>query len=835
MSSALIRQQSFAGGEIAPERYGRTSDPKHAHSLRTCKNFLPTVHGALLNRSGTTFVASAKGQAYLRRFVFSDGQALVLEFGNLYVRFIYNGAQVVTGGPPVPYELATPYALADVPRLKLAQAGDVITIAHPSYQPRDLTRVSNTNWTLAVIPFTPPAAFIPQTLAITQRAADNAPAYDNAHVYTSGDYTNDGSATWIALQATVGNPPPASAGVLGVLLYTRYWALALDPSHIAKAWEVVVTARYKDAFGIEHETLPSASAGMTAAVLSDRPALYSWAAPPDPGFPYKLTGYSVYRGRNGLWGWLDDTDAATTTFKDDGHEPNYGIQPPKGTNPFKVADGVNAENTTKWPGGVTYHEQRRVFFRSDAKPDHFLGSFVGDIGRFDVNDPAQESDAYDWRISSQLLEEIRSARSLGRLVLFTGQSEFSAQGKDGGAISPMNVEVRRHSSHGSSYLDPVEVEHALLFNTAKGNYVRDFFFDYNANAFVGAELTEAARHFFRGRTIVDWAHARVPHHLVWIVRDDGVLLSLTYDRATQTIAWAQHETDGTVESVCSVPEGTEDAVYVIVNRAGGRFIERMASRDYIPDQRFAIFLDSALSFDGRNTGVVTMNVSGATYEGGDQVTVLASAASFAATDVGDRIVIDPDGDSPTPITITAFTDATHVTGTLEAPLPAELQAASTTNWAWARDTLTGLNHLEGQEVTVLADASVQGPFTVVGGAIVLTTPAAIATVGLPYTADAELLDVPQDAVRTNVKGVLRVEVEVVASRGLYAGEDFDNLRPWRQRKVSDAFGPVPLETGRVEVTIGATWNKGGRAVLRQVDPLPLTIVAATREVEVGGR
>ena len=60
MSSTLLRQQSFAGGEISPEFQGRTGDPRYGRSLRTCKNFLPTVHGALLNRAGTKFVALAQ-------------------------------------------------------------------------------------------------------------------------------------------------------------------------------------------------------------------------------------------------------------------------------------------------------------------------------------------------------------------------------------------------------------------------------------------------------------------------------------------------------------------------------------------------------------------------------------------------------------------------------------------------------------------------------------------------------------------------------------------------------------------------------------------------------
>jgi hypothetical protein len=139
-------------------------------------------------------------------------------------------------------------------------------------------------------------------------------------------------------------------------------------------------------------------------------------------------------------------------------------------------------------------------------------------------------------------------------------------------------------------------------------------------------------------------------------------------------------------------------------------------------------------------------------------------------------------------------------------------------------------------VTVLGDGYVQGPFTVAGGQIgPLSPPAFIAVAGLAYTSDAELLDVAADSARSNVKSVLKVQLEVVASRGFFVGEDFDNLREWQQRQVSTNWGLVPLETGRAEVGIGASWNQGGTAVLRQVDPLPLTVIAATREVEVGGR
>jgi hypothetical protein len=852
MASSTPRQDRFDGGETADTWYGRTSSPRYGISLRTCKNFLPLQHGALVNRAGFMYVGPprAAGPKY-RAFIFSDAQAFILEFTPGFVRFWTPAGGLVVDGGGLPVEVATPYGAADLDRLKFSQSGDVVVIDHPSYQPRELTRITNTNWTIGTESSSPPPAFIPQTLTINERAADNAPAYNGAATYSPGQYVNDGNATFICLLTTTGNAPPVSGGVLTAILFTRYWALALDFAHVARDWSIVVTAKYRDERGIERETLPSVAVGMTACIAVDRPAKYSWAPPPNPGVSYKLTGYRVYRGRNGIFGWLDDTDVATTTFKDDGDAPNYGIQPPRGTNPFLVADGVNTAATSKWPGCVTHHESRRVHARTDAKPNHFFGSRQDDFGNHDVNFPVVDTDAYDFGISSQELEEIRSVVSFHRLLLFTGQGVFSAEGAPGFPITPNSIRVPKHTRAGASYLDPLLLQDSgVLFTTAKGNYVRDLVYDYRTETFQAGRIDTYARHLLKGHTIVDWCYAEEPYGVLWLVRDDGVLLSCTYDRGTDTIGWARHPTRGQVKRVVCAPDGTEDAVFVHVVRNGVLCFERMATRElpqiadgvdaetgltnYRDDVRFCVFLDASLKFDGRNTAATTMKVTGASFDAEQIVTVEVSNASFVLTDIGDQIVIDPDG-VPTHITVQARTDASHVTGRLEESLPAAFQAVPTTAWGWARDTLTGYGHLEGQTVKVLADGMVQGPFVVAGGNIPLEKPALIAVAGLSYNADAELLDLAAAAARTNQKVIVKMTWEVVKSRSFLVGEKFTDLKPAQLRKVSDNFGVPKLVTDQVSVDVNSTWNKGARAVVRQADPLPLTIVAAIREVEVGGR
>lgn len=150
--------------------------------------------------------------------------------------------------------------------------------------------------------------------------------------------------------------------------------------------------------------------------------------------------------------------------------------------------------------------------------------------------------------------------------------------------------------------------------------------------------------------------------------------------------------------------------------------------------------------------------------------------------------------------------------------------------------VTGLTHLNGLSVVGVADGNVLDAVTVSGGVADFTAQLedapAVLWAGLRHDCDAELLDVPNEKGRNRT--VTRALVEVVASRGLWVGEDAGHLTEWEQREVADSYGATTADTTLVEVPISGSWNAGGRLLLRQVDPLPLTVVGVTRRVEYGG-
>lgn len=156
MPNIKLLQMSFAGGEIAPQMFGRIDDSKYHSGLAICRNFIPRPQGPAENRPGFQFVSEVKNSAQKVRlipFTYSTTQTMVIELGAGYFRFHTQGATLLNGS--VPYELANDYAEADLFDIHYVQSADVLTLVHPNYPPQELRRLGATNWTLTSVSFNP--------------------------------------------------------------------------------------------------------------------------------------------------------------------------------------------------------------------------------------------------------------------------------------------------------------------------------------------------------------------------------------------------------------------------------------------------------------------------------------------------------------------------------------------------------------------------------------------------------------------------------------------------------------------------------------------------------
>ena len=147
-------QRSFGGGEVTPEFFGRIDDTKFQTGLALCRNFIVLPHGPIANRPGCAFVRAVKDSTKKTRlipFTYSTDQTMVIEVGAGYFRFHTHGATLMNGA--VPYEIANPYAEADLFDIHYVQSADVLTLVHPNHAPRELRRLGALSWSLTTISF----------------------------------------------------------------------------------------------------------------------------------------------------------------------------------------------------------------------------------------------------------------------------------------------------------------------------------------------------------------------------------------------------------------------------------------------------------------------------------------------------------------------------------------------------------------------------------------------------------------------------------------------------------------------------------------------------------
>lgn len=769
-------QPSFSAGEMSPATFARVDLARYYTGLKTCRNFVVLPEGGVHNRSGTKLVAEVKDSSAFTRliaFQYSTEQTYILEFGNQYIRFVSAGGQVVSGISA--YEIASPYTTADLPDVKFTQSADVLTLVHPDYAPRELKRLGPISWTLTEISFEPSIS-APSGLTAAARAGG------------TGDTTN---------------------------------------------YDYRITAVSSQSTG-SIESWPSNTA--TVASWDDTPgATLNWSA---------VSGadhYNIYKNKSsGIFGFIGQ--ATGLTFSDINITPDATKTVPIGYNPF--ADD-------NFPSTVGYFQQRMVFAASSSQPQTIWMSRTSDFHNFGYSDPSRDDDGLEITLASREVNQIRHLVSLRELLALTSGAEWSITGSSDSGITPDSISAIPQSYVGTNSVLPAVYGNTALYVQARGGKLATLAYNYVADGFVAQDVSVLSSHLMRGYTLEDMAFCLAPNGVVWIVRNDGGLLGFTFLADQQVYAWHRHDTDGEFESVASVPEGDEDVLYCIVKRTIGgatkRYIERMASRqltkygsgDLAFDRTF--FVDCGLTYDGREEGTARL-VGGTDWKYPNPVTLNISSAVFDSSMVGRSVVLygggtgDEIGDILV-AKISAFTSASSVTVIPQTMVPESLRGILATRWGLGATTISGLSHLEGKTVSVLADGNVLPQKVVTGGSISVDSPALVAHIGLPITSDFETLDLSQQnnqAFLGTKKRINEVVVLCQESRGIFAGTDADHLYEFKQRATENYGEPISLLTGRAEIAISTSWAQDGRVFIRQTDPLPLTILGVMLNVQAGG-
>lgn len=769
-------------------------------------------------------------------------------------------AEVLQINPPNPDILYEPEELFD---LQYSQNGSTLTLCHQSHIIVEIIATALTTWTLATADLRPEIPVGPDDVLGT-RGGPGTETFRYIVTAVSEDFEESVANTKEGNRAITGGTATNPA-VLTVASANVFFKVG-DLVTINKAFYAsgVIDGDFViSAVGAATVTIPFNATGFGAYTgpgeIYHAAITVHNADPPTVAAPIVLTWtavpgareYNIYKEKQGIYGFHGST--TNTTYEDEGGDGDLQESPPENR-----IDLHRFGDATTYPGVVGTIQQRRAFARTSAALQTFWASKTAFPNNFTVHFPIVDDDSVKARLAGEG-NEIRHILDLGSIVLLTKGGEWVMQGDTSGILTPSQINPKQVGYNGSSEIRPVIVNNNALYIQARGNIIRDLAFDFSVDGYKGNDLTIFSDHLFKNYTIVDWAYQQVPDSIVWAVRSDGTLLALTYIREQDILAWHRHDlAGGFVESVCTIPEGEEDALYLLVRRtingATKRYIERLNTR-VIDDVVDSVFMDCAKSFDGRHTGATTMTLSGGvTWAYDETLTLTASVSTFTAADVGKAVHLVGSDGSKIRFTITGYTSGTVITGRPHKTVPVPMRTVAIGNgsgsWGLAIFEVKGLWHLEGQTVSIFADGFVLGSpnneayttYTVTNGKVTLEKPYLVIHVGLPITADIETLDIDTaqgESLVDKKKNTSRFTAWFEDSRGLWSGpkppeddddnEDNDPLfglfeMRWRDADVS-LEEPPELFTGTKTDLIRPEWSPGGRVFLRQVDPVPVSVSA----------
>lgn len=807
MPTGSHTQSNFTAGEISPRLLGRTDIGQYKNGVSVLRNFIPQKHGGVANRTGTKYVAEAKNsgttlptvtccgaigdsgevdtshatytqvvKTRLIPFQFSIGDAFILEFGDHYVRFFKDDGQVLSG---TPYEVATVYGGEELDEIKFTQSADVLYLCHPNHQTRKLIRTTDTNWNFSVF------------------SHDDGPY---------GPINTDDTKT-LAVSALTLKPATVTLTATG---FTPFVA--------------------DDAAGVDHE-------GTWVRLQSGGS---KWGVAEIVGF----------------------TSSSQVTV-----ELRHAPDSTSASDTWRMGQW---SGPTGWPWSAAFHDGRLWFAGHDDWPQTVWASTTDNFNVFQPSDPTNsvvsDGDGLNFTINDDQVNAVRWMISTAKgLLLGTSGGEFLAKSNDTtSGISPSNIEIRRQSTYGSKpNPTPIQVGNAALFVQRHGRKLREMAYSFQQDQHESLDLTLISEHITENR--LKWlAYSSEPSPVVWAVDEVGGLLSMTYDSSQEVIAWSKHVLGGTdvaVESIAVIPGDDEDRLWMVVKRTIDgdvvRYVERLTDPFEEGDTllRDAIFLDSSLTYDGWNTTICEQMILDETTPGsgwldGDTGTLNAlchTPFSVASVDRVYRFDATPDADEVTPIDVkvTAYVDTDTVNVQFLTDVPAALQATATYHWALTASTITGLSHLEGEEVGVLVDGGTHANVTISGGEADLTlgeegiefqTYAGVAQIGLPYESDLVSLPVVAELgfdSKGRTKSVYKTHFRFYNTVNAEVGTPENGLDAVPFRDSEDLQGVnLGLFTGLKTIDIEGSYAEDVKVEVKQVDPLPITLLSTTYELDI---
>jgi len=487
--------------------------------------------------------------------------------------------------------------------------------------------------------------------------------------------------------------------------------------------------------------------------------------------------------------------------------------------------------TTGFPSCVSFFEQRLVFAGTINNPQTVYFSKSGDYESMDANigGTVADDDAVVYTIASNQVNSIRFMSSARTLIIGTAGGEFVVSGGgDNNAVTPTNIMIKKQSNHGAANVDAISVGNATLFLQRAKRKIRELAYNFDVDGYIAPDLTILAEHITEGN-IVEMAYQEEPLAIIWCVRGDGQLIALTYQREQEVVAWHRHIIGGSfgtgnavVESVAVIPtEDSEYELYVVVKRTIGgattRYVEYLHTFDFTESDNTTFnYLDSQLGLS-KSATTLTAGISATAT-----TVPVASISGFTSSGkikIGGEII---SYSGITNLNLTGCVRGQNITSA-----KAHLSGAVTKEVV---NIITGLNHLNGQTVSILADGATHPTKVVSNNQITLDRFSTDVKIGLQYTSILKTMRIDagsQDGTsQGKTKRIYEVTARLFETVGVEIGPDLDHMERIPFRTSADPMDQgIPPFTGDKQVEFRGNYDTDGFMMVRQTQPLPLTLLS----------
>ena len=815
---------SFSSGELDPILHDHVTLEKFKKGLATARNVMVSKTGGLLSRFSRSFFKTGKTADKAIKLFSPPNSRVLIEFGYLYVRvYDFDGtlnADILTG-----------YTDADVAAMHFTASGKHVYVF---VEGTGVGKLLYDDATPAFVsgPFDLLAA--PTSMAITANGAPTGYSVDYLVTYVK----NGEESLSVEITGTTYKKPLAAGESNTITVQVD-----ADSGEIAKYQNIRVYRR------------------------------------PNSGGAYGFIGTSTDLYDNG--GALD------AAFEDLGGNADFtnGVQDIITKSGFLGADIITLNPKT----GVVY-QQRLLMANMLDDEEAILASRPAFQNNFYRDFPYDSDSALKFKSGTSGKASVLRMVENDGLIVFTTVGVYVSVG----SLSIDNIALEKK---GSWIIDesipPLSVPSGVFFVDSATNTVRQLIFSQDILTYQTLDQSIFSDHLFREKTITSWAYQSGVVPMIIVTFSDGTWATFTYHFEHQMRAWTRHDSGYPVEQV----EGTgiADSTFFVTNKDGVRQIEVSIPR-YTPASTIVsnpeydkfstyAFMDAIKTYSipihdslvGADVLLLTP-VSSGVWDGPLTLTCGTSAlfptGSGNAGNIGivHRVFASDGSSVDLEVTARASDNSITVQPNIEYPSA----DASGFRMYQCFSSVTGLDHLEGEQVSILSDGAVvrspnndienYGTTTILTGNLILPTITtgkssaagnhAIVIIGRPITADIKTLNistVAQSPTLIESLNVNKLYMRVYETRGLYVSNEFpeeaesgvdgssvfgmENFDEYNIPRGNDILGNRFLagQSERVEMNLKGSWESSGQIAIRQVDPVHFQILSIIPDVEVLNR